>query len=97
MSSPAISTVFPSHRILYQLALGVSQILKALILTRTIKIHTLQLLTPFLFLYMHKPNHLKTRPFKIWTFLFGFQMVLDKLAAICLDLKWSGFRILDPI
>ena len=34
---------------------------------------------------IRKPNHLKTRPFEIWTFLLGFQMVFDKMVAICLD------------
>ena len=39
--------------------------------------------------YSYGPYHLKTGLFKIWTFLFRFQMVLDKMAAICLDFKWS--------
>ena len=39
------------------------------------------------------PNHLKTTPFEIWMFLSGFQMVFDKIAAICSDFKWLGFRI----
>ena len=29
--------------------------------------------------------------------LSGFQMVFDKMAAICLDFKWSGFQISDPM
>ena len=29
--------------------------------------------------------------------LSGFQMVIDKVAAICPDFKWMGFRISDPI
>ena len=33
------------------------------------------------------PNHLKTRPLKIWTFLDEFQMIFDQMAAIC-----SNFR-----
>ena len=36
-------------------------------------------------------NHLKTEPFKILTFLSGFKMFFDKMAAICLNLKWLGF------
>ena len=28
--------------------------------------------------------------------LSGFQMVFDKMAAICLDFKWLSFRISDP-
>ena len=47
--------------------------------------------------YGYSPNHLKTRPFKIRPFLSGFQMVFDKMAAICQDFKWFGFRISDPI
>ena len=27
----------------------------------------------------------------------GFQMVCDKMAAICRDIKWLRFRISDPI
>ena len=37
--------------------------------------------------YSYCPNHLKTRPSKILTFLSGFQMVLDKMAGICSDLS----------
>ena len=37
------------------------------------------------------------QPFEIQTFLSGFQMVFDKMAAICLDFKWLGFRISYPI
>ena len=47
--------------------------------------------------YSYSPNHLKTGPFEIQTFLSGFQMVFDKMAAICLDFKWLGFRISDSI
>ena len=43
------------------------------------------------------PDHSKTGPFVIQTFLSGFQMVFDKMAAICLDFKWLGLRISDPI
>ena len=39
------------------------------------------------FSYGYGPNHLKTGPFEIQTFLFGFQMVVDKMAAICPDFK----------
>ena len=44
--------------------------------------------------YSSSPNHLKTGPF-----LSGFQLVFDKMAAICPDLEWraSGFRISDSI
>ena len=34
---------------------------------------------------------------KILTFLFRFQMVFDKTAAICLDFKLQGFRISNPL
>ena len=37
--------------------------------------------------YGYSPNHSKTRPLKIWMFLSGFQMVYDKMAALCLDFK----------
>ena len=37
------------------------------------------------------------QPFEIRTFLSGFQMVFDKMVAICPDFKWLGFRISDPI
>ena len=39
------------------------------------------------------PNYLKTGWFQIWMFLFGFQLVFDKMAAICPDFKC--FLILD--
>ena len=32
----------------------------------------------FNYVYSFSPNHLKTRPFEIWTFLSGFQMVFTK-------------------
>ena len=47
--------------------------------------------------YGYSPNHLKTIPFEIRTFLSRFQMVFDKMAPICLDFKWLGFRISDHI
>ena len=47
--------------------------------------------------YSYSTNHLKTRTFEIWTFLSRFQMVLDKMTAICPDFKWLGFRISDHI
>ena len=47
--------------------------------------------------YSYSPNHSKIRPFKICTFLSGFQMVFDKMAAICPDFKRSGFGISDHI
>ena len=47
--------------------------------------------------YSYSPNHSKTRPFKIQTFLSRIQVVFDKKTAICLDFKWLGFRISDPI
>ena len=34
---------------------------------------------------------------QIQTFLFGFQMLFDKMATICLDFKWLGFWISDTI
>ena len=43
--------------------------------------------------YSFSPNHWKTGPFKIWTFLSGFQMVFDKIAAFCPDFNWLGFRL----
>ena len=43
------------------------------------------------------PNHLKTESYEIWMFLSRFQMVFDKMAAICPDFKWLCFRISDPI
>ena len=39
--------------------------------------------------YSYSPNHLKTGPFKIWLFLTGFQMVFDKMAAICQEFYYS--------
>ena len=44
--------------------------------------------------YSFSPNHLKTRIFKIGTHLSGFQMIFDKMAAICPILNgWaSGFQ-----
>ena len=47
--------------------------------------------------YSYSPDHLKTGPFKIRTLLSWFQMVFDKIAVICLDFKWLGFQISDPI
>ena len=38
-----------------------------------------------------------TVPLEIRLFLSGFQIVFVKMAAICSDLKWWGFRISDPI
>ena len=43
------------------------------------------------------PNHTKYGPFKIQKFLSGFQMFFGKLVAICLDYKWLGLQISDPI
>ena len=40
---------------------------------------------------------LQSKPFKIRTFLSRFQMVFDKMAAICPDFRWSCFQIPDPI
>ena len=51
----------------------------------------------FSYVQIYSPNHLKTGPFKIGTFLSRFQMVFDKMAAIWLYFKWFGFQILDPI
>ena len=40
------------------------------------------------------PNHLKTKPFTIPTFIFKFKMISDKIAAICQNLKKLGhFKI----
>ena len=47
--------------------------------------------------YSFSPDHLKTRPFEIQTFLARFQMVFDQMAAICLDFKWLGFWFSDAI
>ena len=41
---------------------------------------------------IRKQYHLKSRQF-----LSRFQMVFDKMEAICPDFKWSGFQISDPI
>ena len=43
------------------------------------------------------PINLKTRPFQIWTFSSGFQMVFDKMAAIYQDFKFLGFGVSNPI
>ena len=43
------------------------------------------------------PNHSKTGPYKIRKYLPRFQMVLDKMAAICLDFKCLGYWNSDPI
>ena len=43
---------------------------------------------------LHK---VRTSIFEIQTFLSGFQMVFDKMAAISPDFKWLGFQISDPI
>ena len=51
----------------------------------------------FSYCYSYSPNHLKTGPFAILAFLSVFQMVFDKMAAICLDFRWLGFQISDPI
>ena len=41
---------------------------------------------------------LQPQPFKIRTFLSGFQMIFDKMAAISPDFfKWLGFQISDPV
>ena len=45
----------------------------------------------------YSPWHSKTGPFEIWMFVSGFEMVFDKMAAICLDFNWLGFQISDPI
>ena len=47
--------------------------------------------------HCYGPNHLKIRPFKIGTFLSWFKKVFVKMVAICLDFKWLGFQISDPI
>ena len=49
------------------------------------------------FSYGYSPNHLKTRPFEVQTFLSRFQMVFDTMAAICPDSKWLGSQISEPI
>lgn len=43
--------------------------------------------------YSYGRNHSKTGPVAIWTFLSKFQMVFDKMAAICADFKWLGFPV----
>ena len=43
--------------------------------------------------YSNGPNHWKARLFEIRMCFSGFQMVCDKMAAICPDFKWSGFQI----
>ena len=47
------------------------------------------------FSYGDSPNHLKTGPFKIWTFLSEFQMDFDKIAVTCPDFNGltSSFQI----
>ena len=41
--------------------------------------------------YFQRDNHAKTGPFKIQTLLSGFQLVFDKMAAICRDLNgWAS-------
>ena len=47
--------------------------------------------------FSYNPNNWKTEPFKIFMLLSGFQMVFNKMAAICPDFKWPGFKISDPI
>ena len=47
--------------------------------------------------YSYSPNHLKTGPFQIRTFLSGFQMVFDLMAGICPDFNWLGFWISESI
>ena len=47
--------------------------------------------------HSYSPNHSKTRPFKIRTFLSRFPMDFYQMAAICLELKWLCLRISDPI
>ena len=51
----------------------------------------------FSFGFGYSPNYSKTRPFEIQMFLSGFQMVSEKMAAVCPDFKWLGSRISDPI
>ena len=43
------------------------------------------------------PNHLDTRPFKIWTFFLDFTWFLIQWRPFFSKFNWSGFRILDPI
>ena len=47
--------------------------------------------------YSFSSNHSKTGPFKIRTFLSGFKMFFDKMAAICPNFKWLGLWISGPI
>ena len=47
--------------------------------------------------FSYSPNHSKTGPFEIRMFLSGFQMVFNKMEAICPDFKWLGFCISGPI
>ena len=42
-------------------------------------------------IFLKYSGDLKTRLFKIWTILFGFQMVCDKMVAICPD--FTTFQI----
>ena len=39
----------------------------------------------------------ENRTIQIRTFMSCFQMVFDKMMAICPDFKWLGFWISDPI
>ena len=43
--------------------------------------------------YSYSSSHLKTLQFKIQIFLSRFQMDLNKMAAICQNFNWLGFRI----
>ena len=50
-------------------------------------------------IYSYGPN---PGPFENWAIqnpdvLSGFQIVFDKMSGICLDFRWFGFRISDPI
>ena len=45
----------------------------------------------------HGPDHLKTRPFKIWIYLSEFQMVFDINGNHLSHCQIAGFWILDPI
>ena len=47
--------------------------------------------------YSYGPNHSKTSPFKIQSFLSRLQMVFDKMTVICPDFKWLGLQISDLI
>ena len=46
--------------------------------------------------YSYGPNHLKTRSFKIVTFLSRFQIVFEKMASFCPDFKWLASRFQIP-